>query len=112
MSLAVGWNRCVVTPILLPSKGILVLRHAHADPNLNLIGGSGLSQRAANREAVDESRAITEVLARSVAEPAIPRGLVDGRAGAIDRLDRTVLDRLLVDDVQRIKIWNADGRID
>lgn len=76
-----------------------------------VIGTSELSQQAANREAVDETRAITSVLARSVAEPAIPRGLVDGRAGAIDRLDRTVLERLLVDDVQRIKIWNADGRI-
>lgn len=76
-----------------------------------VIGTGELSQQAANQEAVDETRAITRVLARSVAEPAIPRGLVDGRAGAIDRLDRTVLERLLVDDVQRIKIWNADGRI-
>lgn len=75
------------------------------------IGTGELSQHAANQEAVDETRAITRVLARSVAEPAIPRGLVDGRAGAIDRLDRTVLERLLVDDVRRIKIWNADGRI-
>jgi len=70
-----------------------------------------LSQQAANKEAIADSRATTEVLARSVAEPAIPRGLVTGRAGAIDRFDRTVLSRLLVDDVQRIKIWNRDGRI-
>ena len=76
-----------------------------------VIGTGRLSQQAANQEAVDESRAITQVLAQSVAEPAIPRGLVVGKAGAIDRLDRTVLKRLLVDDVQRIKIWNAGGRI-
>src|SRR3546814_20246123 len=35
-------NRCLLTPILQPSKGILVLRHAH---NPNLIGGSGLNTR-------------------------------------------------------------------
>ena len=50
------------------------------------------------------------VLARS-AEPAIPRGLVDGDAGAIDKLDREVLDRLLVGDVRRVKIWRGDGTI-
>ena len=70
-----------------------------------------LSQQAATQEAVAEARATTRVLARSVAEPAIPRGLVDARAGAIDRLDRTVLARLLVDNVRRIKIWNAEGRV-
>jgi hypothetical protein len=32
----------VVTPILQPSKGIFVLRHAHADLILNSFGGSGL----------------------------------------------------------------------
>ena len=76
-----------------------------------VLGTGRLSQQAANQEAIDDSRATTEVLARSVAEPAIPRGLAHGRAGAIDRLDRTVLDRLLVDDVQRIKIWDRHGRI-
>lgn len=70
-----------------------------------------LSQRAANEEAILDSLAVTEVLARSVAEPAIPRGLVRGQAGAIDRFDRTVLTRLLVDDVRRIKIWDGSGRI-
>ena len=41
----------------------------------------------------------------------MPRGLVNGDAGAIDRFDREVLDRLLVSDVRRIKIWRADGTI-
>ena len=44
---------------------------------------------------------------RSVAQPAIPAGLVDGDAAAIDRLDRVALDRLLVGDVLRVKIWAA-----
>ena len=70
-----------------------------------------LSRDAADEEAVADARAITQVLGRSVAQPAIPPGLVTGDAAAIDQLDRTVLDRLLVGDVRRIKIWSADGTI-
>ena len=69
------------------------------------------SQRAARSEALAEARVTTELLAHSVAEPAVPKGLVDGDAGAIDRFDRDVLDRLLVGDVRRIKIWRSDGTI-
>jgi signal transduction histidine kinase len=77
-----------------------------------IVGVTGkLSERAAAEQAIADARATTGVLARSVAEPAIPRGLVHGKAGAIDRLDRTVLHRLLVGRVKRIKIWTADGRI-
>ena len=72
---------------------------------------SALSRDAADEEAVSDARALTRVLGRSVAQPAIPVGLVTGDAAAIDRLDRTVLDRLLVDDVRRIKVWAADGTI-
>jgi signal transduction histidine kinase len=69
------------------------------------------SQRAARSEALADARGTTELLANSVAEPAMPRGLVTGDAGAIDRFDREVLERLLVSDVRRIKIWRADGTI-
>ena len=69
------------------------------------------SQRAARSEAVADARLTTDVLANSVAEPAMPKGLVDGDPGAIDRFDREVLDRLIVGDVQRIKIWRSDGTI-
>jgi signal transduction histidine kinase len=72
---------------------------------------SVLSARVAAQQASDDARQVTRVLARSVAEPAIPRGLVDGDAGAIDKLDREVLDRLLVGDVRRVKIWREDGTI-
>lgn len=72
---------------------------------------SALSRQAADEEAVADARALTQVLGRSVAQPDIPPGLVDGDAAAIDRLDRTVLDRLLVGDVRRIKVWGADGTV-
>jgi len=76
-----------------------------------LVISGWFSRKAATDEAVTEARRVTEVLAHSVVEPAIPRGLVSGNAAALDRFDRTVLDRLLVDDVVRVKIWTADGRI-
>jgi two-component system NarL family sensor kinase len=76
-----------------------------------VVGTLQLSRRAAADEAINDARSTTELLARSVAEPAIPRGLVDADPGAVDRFDRTVLRRLLVGDVQRIKIWRADGVI-
>jgi signal transduction histidine kinase len=69
------------------------------------------SERAARSEALADARVTTELLAHSVAEPAMPRGLVEGDPGAIDRFDRQVLDRLMVGDVRRIKIWRADGTV-
>jgi two-component system, NarL family, sensor kinase len=69
------------------------------------------SQRAARSEAVADARITTELLAHSVAEPAMPKGLIAGDPGMIDRFDREVLDRLLVGDVRRIKIWRGDGTI-
>ena len=54
-------------------------------------GTGQLSQTAARHEAVADARVTTELLAHSVAEPAIPKGLVTGDPGAIDRFDRAVL---------------------
>jgi signal transduction histidine kinase len=76
-----------------------------------VVATGALSRQAADEEAVADARSLTRVLGRSVAQPAIPEGLVTGDAAAIDRLDRTVLDRLLVDDVRRIKVWAADGTV-
>jgi two-component system, NarL family, sensor kinase len=70
-----------------------------------------LSRHAANAEAINDARDTTKLLAESVAEPAIPRGLVSGNVGAADRLDRVARDRLLVGNVKRIKIWTRSGDI-
>ncbi len=70
-----------------------------------------LADRAASREALADARFNTLVLARSVAQPELTEGLVDGRVGAIDRFEREVEGRLLVGDVKRIKIWAGDGTI-
>jgi signal transduction histidine kinase len=77
-----------------------------------LIVGSGmLSEQAATREAIADAKSTTVLLARSVVEPALPRGLMQGRASALDRLDRLVRHRLLGGRILRVKIWTANGRI-
>lgn len=76
-----------------------------------VVGARVLASRAAHEEALSDARATTSVLARSVAQPAIPYGLAEGRPGAVDRFDRVMTERLLVEDVRRIKIWAADGTI-
>ena len=75
------------------------------------VGTGELSERAAKDEAIADALATTELLAGSVAEPAVTRGLVEGDVGAIDRFSRRIKDRLEVGDVKRVKIWNRDGRI-
>lgn len=75
------------------------------------VGSDQLSRRAAAAEAVADARATTEVLARSVAEPLVPDGLSAGRPGAAAEFDRSARDRLLIANVERIKIWNTDGMI-
>lgn len=75
------------------------------------VGARVLADRAAKEEALVDARATTEVLARSVAQPAIPKGLSDGDPGVLDRFDRLATSRLLVNDVRRIKMWDEDGTI-
>ena len=76
-----------------------------------LVGARVLASRAAHEEALSDARATTRVIARSVAQQAIPSGLAGGDPGAVDRFDRVMTRRLLVDDVRRLKIWAADGTI-
>lgn len=76
-----------------------------------VFGTGHFSQRAATAEALIDARNTTDLLARSVAEPAIPTGLVDLNPGAIEELKEIAGDRLLVHDVRRLKIWRADGTI-
>lgn len=78
---------------------------------LVVVGSVQLSRHAADDEAIADARATTQLLGRSVAQPAIPPGLVSGSPRAVARFARTALSRLLVGDVKRIKIWRRDGTI-
>lgn len=70
-----------------------------------------LGREAATEEAIDDARAITDVLADNVVTPALRRGLVEGDPAAIDRLDRAMGQRLKVNGLERIKLWSLDGTI-
>lgn len=75
------------------------------------LGINFFAGQAASDEAIHEARSTNEVLARSVAMPLIPRGLVSGDAGAIDKFDRLVTKRLLVGQVRHVNILTADGTV-
>ncbi len=72
---------------------------------------SWLSSRAAEREAILDARSVTEALGKSVVQPALTRGLVDGDPGAIDRFDRIIRERLRLEDLRRLKLWSTDGTV-
>lgn len=74
-------------------------------------GSNYLADRAALDEAIEEARRTTEVLATSVAEPALPKKIIEGDQGAVDRIDREVVELLLVDQVRRLSISDVDGLI-
>jgi signal transduction histidine kinase len=62
-------------------------------------------------QAIDNARNVTEVVAHGVAEPALTNGVMSGDAAALARLDRTIRARVLNQDLVRVKLWTADGRI-
>jgi two-component system, NarL family, sensor kinase len=78
------------------------------------LGTNKLADRAARQEAIAEAQGTTEVLASSVVEPDIPKGLVKTtrrKLAAADRMDRAITPRLLdVETVDRVNIWTKDGR--
>ncbi|MGA8996104.1 MAG: ATP-binding protein [Nocardioidaceae bacterium] len=76
-----------------------------------VLGSVHLGRQAAEREAIHDASATTQLLARSVVEPAVPRGLLTGDPGAVDRFDRVMRRRNPGGDLKRIKVWRADGRI-
>ena len=76
-----------------------------------MVGTGILNSRAARDEALADARATTEVLAHSVAEPALTPRLLRSDLGAIDRFDRVMAPRLFVEDVQRVKIWDSKGTV-
>ncbi len=100
-----GLRRLLVNPVIqFLAAGIVALLML-----LLLVGW--LSERAATDEAVKDARATTQLLGRSVVQPALSRGLLTGNAAAVDKFDRQMRKRVLVGDVLRLKIWNRSGTI-
>ena len=60
---------------------------------------------------MDEARRLATLAGRGVVEPALTDAALDGSPEALDALDVVVQERVLSDDVVRVKIWTPDGRI-
>jgi two-component system NarL family sensor kinase len=62
-------------------------------------------------EAVRESRITARLAAAGIVEPNLDDDLLRGDRQALARLDRVVQERVLSNDIVRVKIWSSDGRI-
>lgn len=70
-----------------------------------------LIRRQAAAEAVRTAAEVTTAEGRAVVEPLLDDGLLSGSRETIERLDDTVRRHILGDQVVRVKVWAADGRI-
>ena len=62
-------------------------------------------------EAIRDAKQLSRFAGEGIVEPALERGVVAGDPQALARLDRIVRARVLRDDIVRVKLWDADGRI-
>lgn len=71
-----------------------------------------LLNRAADHEALRDSKQITELFGRSVVEPAVTDRLLQGDPAAIKKMDELVNNQVITSNgVVRVKIWNRDAKI-
>jgi signal transduction histidine kinase len=75
-----------------------------------VVGGLVLD-RVSEDEAVEEARRLATLAGRGVVEPALTDAALAGDATALGDLDLVVQERVLSDDVVRVKVWTSDGRI-
>lgn len=75
------------------------------------VGGYLVLRPLGEREAIDDARRLATLAGRGVVEPALTDAALDGEPAALARLDRVVQERVLGDDVVRVKIWTPEGRI-
>jgi hypothetical protein len=60
-------------------------------------------------EAVEEARRLATLAGRGVVEPALTDAALAGEPAALADLDLVVQERVLSDDVVRVKVWTRDG---
>ncbi|MGE0027127.1 MAG: sensor histidine kinase [Thermoleophilia bacterium] len=75
------------------------------------VAGALVLDRVSEDEAVEEARRLATLAGRGVVEPALTDGVLAGDPQALDGLDTVVQERVLSDDVVRVKVWTRDGRI-
>jgi two-component system, NarL family, sensor kinase len=77
---------------------------------LAAVGAFALA-RVSRNEAIKDAKRLTEVVGQDVVQPNLTDGLLRGDPRSRARVDRVVRGRVLRDDLTRVKIWSADGRI-
>jgi len=75
------------------------------------VGAWFAADRAAEGEAVEDARQRTVTLAAALVQPELTQALADGEPAALAAFDRLVRERVLSDDVVRVKLWRPDGTI-
>lgn len=75
------------------------------------VGSWWAARRAAESEAVEDARQRTVTLAKAVVEPSLTDALLAGSPRALSRFDAIVRERIMGDDVLRVKLWTSDGTI-
>jgi signal transduction histidine kinase len=73
--------------------------------------GTVVLSRVAEREALDDARAVTVALGRGAVGPEISVQALRGEPAALARLDRVIRGRVLHEPIVRVKIWTPGGRI-
>lgn len=75
------------------------------------VGGSLVARRSAESEAVHNVAQLTDVLARSVVQPALTDAMPRDPAAARRTLDPIVRRSVIDGSVVRVKLWNATGTV-
>ena len=75
------------------------------------VGGWWAARSAAEHEAVEDARQQTITLARAVVEPNLNDALLRSDPQALQDFDELIKDRVLSDNVVRVKLWTSEGRI-
>ena len=69
------------------------------------------SRHVGEREAIAAAQAQTTQVARQIIEPTITNGLSSGDPAVVLAIDDLVRRFVISEDVIRVKVWRADGRI-
>jgi signal transduction histidine kinase len=69
------------------------------------------SRRLAEAEAVNDAAKTANLLADSVAQPALRETLLTGDPAAVAAMDQVVREHVLGSTIVRVKIWDPEGRI-
>jgi len=75
------------------------------------VGGTLAARRLAEREAVNDAANTADVLADVVVQPSLTDQLLAGDKKAVAKFDDLVNQRILGDQVVRVKLWGKDGSI-